>query len=110
MVPLFASSDFPLKSSEILHACLVTRATLVTCPATRRLRTQLNNSPSMEAIDDLGGGAILFADGRTKIASDLVGNVVDMSARHVGVVSCRLISSRHPNVADIVTGVVGESR
>ena len=40
----------------------------------------------------------------------LVGNVGDMSPRHVGVVSCRLISSRHPNVADIVTGIVGESR
>jgi len=33
----------------------------------------------------------------------LVGNVGNMSVRHVGVVSCRLISSRHSNVADIVT-------
>ena len=40
----------------------------------------------------------------------LVGNVGDMSGRHVGVVSCRLIFRRHSNVADIVTGIMGESR
>ena len=39
----------------------------------------------------------------------LVGNVGNMSARHIGVMLCCLISRRHSNVANIVTGIVGES-